>query len=101
MNFLRVTDLIDIMFCGDDDLPSKPAPDSCQYICAQLGIDPRDAVMVGDTVNDLRMGNAAGIGLCIGVANGSSPADALLSHSHFVIESVEKLPNIFVVWDPK
>ncbi len=44
-----------------DDHPSKPHPAMLEAALAEAGIDPRDAVMIGDTVFDMHMAEAAGV----------------------------------------
>ena len=59
-----------------DDHPSKPHP-SMIYACLRdTGVDPRRAVILGDTTFDIEMGRAAGI-RTIGVTWGYHPATAL------------------------
>ena len=45
--------------CMEDGVP-KPAPDIVLAACAQLKVDPADAIMVGDTVDDVIAAVAAG-----------------------------------------
>lgn len=44
-----------------DDHPSKPHPSMLQRIMAETGIEPADAVMIGDTSFDMQMALAAGM----------------------------------------
>ncbi len=44
-----------------DDAPSKPHPAMIHQAMAEAGAEPRDTVMVGDTVYDLQMAQAAGV----------------------------------------
>ena len=48
---------------------SKPAPDIVQAALDAVGVAPENAVMVGDTVYDVRAANAAGVA-CIGLMCG-------------------------------
>ncbi|NTS77951.1 HAD-IA family hydrolase [Catenovulum sp. SM1970] len=55
-----------------DECRSKPDPQMLEQILAELSIDSKDAVFIGDTIFDLQMATAAGmdsIGVTIGVAN--------------------------------
>jgi len=60
-----------------DDCPSKPHPAMVLECCAVLGIDPREAVVVGDAVYDMRMARAASA-QAIGVGWGAATPEALL-----------------------
>lgn len=49
MKILDIDHLVDKTLCGnDEDNIPKPAPDNIQLICQELGVDPRDTVMVGE-----------------------------------------------------
>lgn len=48
---------------------SKPAPDIVRAALSAVGVRPEDAVMVGDTVYDVRAAAAAGVD-CIGLMSG-------------------------------
>ncbi|WP_157954227.1 HAD-IA family hydrolase [Saccharospirillum mangrovi] len=50
---LELTDTFDLVLCGDEVDRPKPDPQSLQIICDRFAISPADAVMVGDSVNDL------------------------------------------------
>ena len=43
-----------------DEAPSKPAPEMLLQLFAELGVDRREAIMVGDTAWDLEMARNAG-----------------------------------------
>jgi len=63
--------MVDIIVCGDDEVSkSKPDPHNAEYICNQLGVNCSEAIMVGDTPADTIMGQAANLGLTIGVLTG-------------------------------
>ena len=63
--------------CADEGAP-KPDPWMLRDICAELGIAPADAVMIGDTTHDLRMAASAGAS-AVGVTYGAHPAAELAS----------------------
>lgn len=83
---------IDFVVCGDDpDIVPKPNPFSANKICRQLGIDPSEAVMVGDTKADVGMGAAADLGWNVGVLSGVGNSEDLLPEAHHVIHSVKDI----------
>ena len=49
------------IFAEDTDI-HKPLPEPCLLCCKKLGIDPCDALMVGDSKYDVACGNNAGCG---------------------------------------
>jgi len=50
----------DTVVCGDDTVEKKPHPAPLLAACKRLGIAASEAVMVGDSENDLLAGRAAG-----------------------------------------
>jgi len=68
---LGLESMVDLVLCGDDkDSISKPNPHNALFICEQLGVSPSKAIMVGDTPADTIMGQAANLGLTVGVLTG-------------------------------
>ena len=59
-----------------DDHPSKPHPSMIEAALSETGVEPKDAVMIGDTEFDMDMGRAAGV-KTIGVTWGYHPAERL------------------------
>jgi phosphoglycolate phosphatase len=88
---LGVAALVDVLACGDDGRPIKPAPDAILALCRDLGIAPAQAAMVGDTTADMRMGRAAGTGLNIGVLSGVGSAALLAPLADLLLPSVAQL----------
>ena len=71
LSALSLSGLVDMVLCGDDAASiAKPDPHNALHICAQLGVAPARAVMVGDTPADTIMGQAAHLGLTVGVLTG-------------------------------
>ncbi|WP_417725721.1 HAD-IA family hydrolase [Salipiger sp.] len=82
--------------CADDH-PSKPHPAMLQAALSATGVEPRHAVMIGDTSFDMEMARAAGM-LAIGVTWGYHDA-ARLSDAHMLIDDIRLLPGLLQqVW---
>jgi HAD superfamily hydrolase (TIGR01549 family) len=62
-------DVVAAAINSSDVARSKPAPDIVQAALDAVGVAPEDAVMLGDTVYDVRAANAAGVA-CIGLMCG-------------------------------
>jgi len=88
---LGVWALFAAVVCGDDGIPLKPVPDMALAICRQLGIAPRDAIMVGDTIGDLTMAKRAGFAYAVGVASGPLSGEALALHADMVIPDIHAI----------
>lgn len=55
----------DLIYSGDSFPLKKPHPLPMQMACAKFGISPRQALVIGDSVNDARAARAAGCSLFI------------------------------------
>jgi phosphoglycolate phosphatase-like HAD superfamily hydrolase len=68
-------DLMDTVVCYEDAAP-KPAPDGILLALDRLGVDPRNAVFVGDMESDIHAARAAGV-TAVGVGWGFAGPPAL------------------------
>ncbi|CAK4066303.1 unnamed protein product [Aphanomyces euteiches] len=94
MDHLGVAHMVDAMSCGDDQLPAKPAAEQIWTLCHKLGVDPHNAIMIGDTSTDMVLGLNAGCGLSVGVLGGASSLDDLARDADVLIPSLAKLPKV-------
>ena len=91
---LNLSHLVDIVVCGDDDVSvAKPDPHNAIHICKELNIDPSDAIMVGDTPADTIMGQAANLGLTIGVLTGVGTNEDL-THADVIVNDVSEVVDL-------
>jgi phosphoglycolate phosphatase len=88
LRVLGIDRLVDSVYCSDDPLPGKPAPDQLLAACQRWGVEAARAAVVGDTVFDLLMGRRAGAGLVVGVLSGAGDHDTLVPHADLVVASV-------------
>ena len=88
---LQITPLVEHLFCGDDGLPWKPAPDTLLKTCDRLGVPPNRTVMVGDTEMDLLMGKRAGVGLRAAVLTGAGDRTELQALADIVLQSIDEI----------
>ena len=70
---------------------SKPAPFMFRLACAELGVRPGAAVMVGDVDLDLMMGRTAGCAGTIGVRSGVADDALLAPHADVIVDGVWRL----------
>jgi phosphoglycolate phosphatase len=81
-----------------DDAPSKPDPGMVLRAMHEAGVEARDTVVVGDTVYDIAMAQAAGAA-AIGVTWGYHTRDALLAAGAPVIDNFAALaPTLDRMW---
>jgi phosphoglycolate phosphatase-like HAD superfamily hydrolase len=70
-----VTDLIEKRTSINAVEHSKPAPDSIQVALEQLGLEPSEAVMIGDTPYDIEAATGAGVATIAFRCGGWNDAD--------------------------
>jgi phosphoglycolate phosphatase len=88
---LGVGHLVDVVIAADDGVPLKPRPDMVLAACRATGVEPCQAIVVGDALPELEMARAAGAGLAVGVTSGVSSASLLAPYADCVLLSVEAL----------
>lgn len=88
---LGIVPFVVALSCGDDGTARKPAPDMVLQLCKICDVAPIDTAVVGDTLADLRMGRAAGVGTVIGVLSGVGTQDALAPLADILLPSVGEL----------
>jgi phosphoglycolate phosphatase len=96
LNRLGLSDWIDMVVGGDSCERRKPDPQPLQFACAALHVDSSEALMVGDSVNDVLAARAARLPVvCVpyGYNEGSDPRE--LPCDAF-IETVADLPALLL-----
>lgn len=74
-----------------DDCPSKPHPAMVNECCDQMGIDPRDTIVIGDAIYDMMMAKSAGA-RAVGVSWGyASVADLVTAGADAIVERAEDI----------
>ncbi|MEG2524585.1 MAG: HAD-IA family hydrolase, partial [Oscillospiraceae bacterium] len=68
-----------VVTAGDVEHP-KPDPECLNVILKRYGLDPRDALLIGDTPTDMKTGKNAGVVVCA-VDYGFAPPEELLEYS--------------------
>ncbi|KZN57423.1 HAD-IA family hydrolase [Pseudoalteromonas luteoviolacea] len=74
-----------------DEAESKPSPDMLNQIMAELGVEPEEVVMIGDTIIDMEMARQAGVA-AIGVTLGVASYEQLeATAAYFIANEFEQL----------
>jgi phosphoglycolate phosphatase len=85
---LRVASLFDVIVGPEDVARGKPSPDMIFEVLRRTGCRADEAVMVGDSVLDVKMGKNAGVRSSIGVLTGVDGRERLEKFADVVVESV-------------
>lgn len=80
-----------------DHHPSKPHPDMLRAACAEAGVAPGDALMIGDTEFDMEMADAAGCA-AIAVGWGYHAPEALLAMGKPLAADFARLHRMIGAW---
>jgi phosphoglycolate phosphatase len=94
---LNLSQWIEVVVGGDTCERRKPDPQPLNFACNALHVDPLQALMVGDSRNDVLAARGAGLPVvCVpyGYNEGSDPRE--LPCDAF-IESLAELPGILTV----
>ena len=86
---LNLTDLISLVLSANDVNEGKPNPEAIYRTLSEFGFNCEEAIMVGDTMFDIRMGINAGCRTC-GVTYGTGSPESL-SEATWVIDDFKKL----------
>jgi len=94
LSHLGVDHFIEAILGADDGVPIKPLPDMVLAHCQTFGLAPARTAVVGDSLDDMRMAQAAGA-LAVGVLTGLTPAAQLSRAADYLLDSVQQLPALF------
>ena len=89
---LGVVPLFDFIAGYDSGHGGKPAPGMCLAFAQAMKLQPREVVMVGDSIHDLEAGRAAGM-QTIAVLTGVADADTLAPFADAVFQDIGHIPN--------
>ena len=93
INDLNLNDTITYVLGADDVREGKPHPEAVIRTLERFSLKPEEALVVGDTVFDIEMGNNAGARTC-GVTYGNGSRESLASAT-FVIDDFSQLLEIY------
>ena len=76
LRLLQADHYFDAILGAESAAERKPSPAPILHLMRQFGVSPRETVMVGDSINDIRAGKSAGV-LTIGCEFGYGTDDEL------------------------
>jgi phosphoglycolate phosphatase len=86
-------DLVEFVAGWDSGLGGKPGPGMVLGFSRAIGIAPAEIAVVGDTLHDLEMAEAAGAGLRVGVLTGTGTRERLAARADLVLGSIAELAD--------
>lgn len=95
LDFHNISDYFSLVVGAQDVANHKPHPESVFHTLEKLAVEPKDAVVIGDSTYDLDMARGAGVD-AIGVTTGIHTREILLRSepNHVVAGLEEVLPII-------
>ncbi len=85
---LGIDGLLDVVVGAEDVAEAKPAPDMILLACERVGVDPSDAVYVGDLTEDVEAGRKAEVGAVVVV---NIPDEGMKEMADFALASLAEL----------
>lgn len=86
---------IDYLVCGNDMLANKPSPEPLLTICKKLNVEPKNTMMVGDTMADVHAGINAKCGRIVAVLSGGYD-NTKLNEADTIIPDINCLAKILL-----
>lgn len=91
LKIIKLDGFFDTIVTPDDTQKAKPEPEPVLCGCSKLGVIPKDAIYVGDSVFDMESAKRAGTKLCA-VEYSLTPKSQLLTFSpEFFVDSIKTL----------
>ncbi len=91
---LQIKDFFSFVISDDGKMPSKPNPQSLDFLCEKFSLSKDDLLMVGDTLTDVAYAKAGGINVA-GLAKTEENANILKSGgADFVLTDLAEIYEI-------
>lgn len=84
----------DIIHSTQDELRGKPFPDVFIHAAERAGVDPKDCVVIEDSVNGVRAGKAAGMTV-IAIPAAESFGNPAFDIADYKLHSASEIPTLF------
>jgi pyrophosphatase PpaX len=91
----KLHNYFDVFVNGSDTAEHKPHPAPVVLALERLGVQPNEAVMVGDLSADIKAARQAGVATLIGITHGFGNRDSLEdAGANYVVDSLEELSAV-------
>lgn len=95
LDYTGIRHYFDIVVTDDHVLRPKPHPEGIRYALTHMGIDPQQAIVIGDTGADILAGQAAGVSKTVAMLHGFGDAASLRATQPDHL--IEDIPSILDV----
>lgn len=95
LNNLGIRDYFELVVSGDTLPQKKPDPAPLLYAAHYFGVEPNQALMIGDSVNDVKASRAAGFQIICMSYGYNHGTDIRLANPDAVIDSFAELNTLF------
>jgi len=93
---LGLTELMDFVAGYDTGHGAKPGAGMVLAFAREIGAEPEQIALVGDTLHDLESARAAGA-IAVAVLSGVASREVLAPHADYVIADIGELPELFAI----
>ena len=93
---LALADYFSLVVSGDSVAHKKPHPMPLLYACRHFAIEPAAALLIGDSVNDVKAAKAAGFRVVCVTYGYNHGEDIRASNPDALIDTLAELPDLFV-----
>lgn len=94
LNAFNLTKYFKVIVTPEDTLKHKPNGEPVLKACELLEIQPDEAIMVGDSHNDILSGKNAGAKTCLVSYTALELQEVLKSEPDFVVDTIEEIVDI-------
>ena len=94
LNFFRLECFFDAIITRESVSAVKPDSAHLQAVLTSLNVEPKEAIVVGDSKWDMRCARELNV-IAVGVATGiSSPKELMLAGANYLISSLTDIPTL-------
>ena len=90
---LGLAEFMTIIYGGNSFSTKKPDPEGAHALLAESGVRPEEAIMIGDSQNDVLTANNSGM-FSIGVTYGLSPESLKIHKPDVLVDSAAELLTV-------
>ncbi len=95
LNSFGLTKYFHVLVAGDDVQRTKPDPEGVELALNQMGLNPKESLMVGDSPSDILAGKGAGVITAAALWSPENRGDPTLENPDFQFRSVSELTRFF------